>query len=35
VLGRVVEEVIKLAGTASFKGKTVMDTTNRSPVRRR
>ena len=28
VLGRVVEEVIKLAGPASFKGKTVMDTTN-------
>jgi len=28
VLGRVLEEVIKLAGPASFKGKTVVDTTN-------
>jgi 8-hydroxy-5-deazaflavin:NADPH oxidoreductase len=28
VLGRAVEDVIKLAGPASFKGKTVMDTTN-------
>jgi len=32
-LGRAVEEAIALAGPANFSGKTVMDTTNPSPIR--